>query len=69
VRREPPEYVEPQLNLVGDWEEPRRVYASILAGGTGADRQRADFEARHSLFDVVDGLIARTDCGIGAYAA
>jgi len=54
------EYVAPQVERLGDAGELRALRAVLAGRGTGADRQRADFGRRHSLVDVVDGVVART---------
>jgi len=51
----------PALVDSGDWERIRSLVAGIVAGGTGAARQRRAFERRHRLEDVVDFVVAETD--------
>lgn len=58
------EYVAPQVRAQGDAGELRVLQAVLEERGTGAERQRADFGRRHSLADVVDGLVERT-CSAG----
>jgi carboxylate-amine ligase len=61
------EYIGPQVEKLGDAGELRVLAAALAARGTGADRQRADFERRHSLVDVVDGIVERT-CGAAGFS-
>jgi carboxylate-amine ligase len=51
------ELVRPALEEAGEDGEVETVVAGILAGGTGARRQREAFARRHQLADVVDAAI------------
>jgi carboxylate-amine ligase len=48
------------LMAARDLDVAEELLAAVRAQGSGAERQRADFAVRGSLFDVVDSLIART---------
>src|SRR4051794_36434846 len=50
----------PQLDELGDFHQVRDLAAAVLARGTSADRQRAAFEERGSLEDVVDLVVRET---------
>ncbi len=63
-----PEVVDRMLDLLrpaledsGDWERVSSLVAGVVAGGTGAVRQRRAFERRHRLEDVVDLVVAETE--------
>jgi carboxylate-amine ligase len=58
------DYITPQVDVAGDGRLLRALRETLEQRGTGADRQRADFARRASLFDVVDGLADRTYAGI-----
>jgi carboxylate-amine ligase len=55
------DHVRPALEAEGDWDEIRTLVAALLAGGSGAARQRAAFLRTGRLDDVID-LIARSTC-------
>lgn len=48
----------PDLEDHGEWDEVSALAAQVVAGGNGADRQRAAFARRGSYQDVVDLAIA-----------
>lgn len=54
------EYVRPALMRLGDWERVRALVVSALARGSSAGRQRAEFNRRRRLSDVVDLVVAET---------
>lgn len=54
------EFSRPGLESGGDLETAALLLAEVRATGGGAARQRADFQVRGSLSDVVDGLVERT---------
>jgi glutamate---cysteine ligase / carboxylate-amine ligase len=51
----------PQLEETGDWPTVSGLVARALSRGSSAAEQRAAFERRSRLTDVVDLLLARTD--------
>ncbi|WP_354637932.1 carboxylate-amine ligase [Kitasatospora camelliae] len=53
-------HASPGLERTGDLALAQTLVRRLLAGGTGADRQRADFARRGSFRDVVAGLAATT---------
>jgi glutamate---cysteine ligase / carboxylate-amine ligase len=54
------EFSRPGLEPGGDLETAALLLAEVRATGGGAGQQRADFQIRGSLSDVVDGLVKRT---------
>ena len=54
------EYSRPGLEAAGDLETAALLLAEVRAAGGGAGQQRADFQTRGSLADVVEGLVKRT---------
>ncbi|ACU75434.1 glutamate--cysteine ligase GCS2 [Catenulispora acidiphila DSM 44928] len=54
------EFSRPGLEPGGDLETAALLLAEVRATGGGAAQQRADFQVRGSLSDVVDGLVKRT---------
>jgi carboxylate-amine ligase len=57
-------FVQAPLVDHGDWERVRDLVTHVVAGGTGAARQRRAFRRRHRLEDVVDLVLAETAAGI-----
>ena len=53
-------FVRPALVDLGDWDRVRDLVAAVVAGGTGAVRQRRAFIRRHCLEDVVDLVLEET---------
>ncbi len=53
-------YVRPALEDAGDWDEVHTLVEQTLAKGNGAARQRAAFQRRGSMEDVVDLLVGTT---------
>ena len=56
-------FVRPALVDLGDWDRVQDLVAAVVAGGTGAVRQRRAFERRHRLEDVVDLVLEETTAG------
>jgi glutamate---cysteine ligase / carboxylate-amine ligase len=54
------EHVRPVLARDGDEALVEALVKRLRAHGTGAARQRRDFERRREIADVVDGIVART---------
>jgi len=57
------DFVRPALVDFGDWDRVRSLVAGVVAGGTGAVRQRRAFARRHRLEDVVDLVVSETARG------
>ena len=55
------EVLRPALDESGDWERVSSLVAGVVAGGTGAARQRRAFARRQRLEDVVDLVLAETE--------
>ncbi|MFG2819639.1 YbdK family carboxylate-amine ligase [Kitasatospora sp. NPDC048365] len=60
------ELAAPALDMAGDLDTARALVRRRLTRGTGADRQRAVFDRRRSLTDVVDDLARLTARGATA---
>ena len=58
------EHVRPELEELGDWDRVAGGVDAIVRRGTSSDRQRAVFERRRSLEDVVDALVEETAAGL-----
>ena len=54
------QYLRPQLEELGDWEQVLALAEATLTTGSSAARQRRAFGRRGELTDVVDALLART---------
>jgi glutamate---cysteine ligase / carboxylate-amine ligase len=54
------EHVRPALEELGDRDRVAGGVDAIVRRGTSTDRQRAAFDRRQSLADVVDGLVEET---------
>ncbi|GAA4679747.1 carboxylate--amine ligase/circularly permuted type 2 ATP-grasp protein [Frondihabitans cladoniiphilus] len=50
----------PQLEALGDWDDVNQLVDATLARGNSADRQRAAFEERGEIADVVDLVVRET---------
>jgi carboxylate-amine ligase len=57
------EFAAPGLRAARDLETADALLTAVLAHGGGAGQQRADYQARGSLDDVVNGLVERTAAG------
>jgi len=57
-------FLRPSLEEQGAWDEVSSLVRGVLAGGTGAARQRAAYERRGSLEEVVDLIVAQTAEGV-----
>lgn len=57
-------FVRPALEDFGEWDEVSAIAQQVMAQGTGATRQRHQYEQRGSLIDVVDYLVAETLKGL-----
>jgi carboxylate-amine ligase len=53
----------PHLEATGDWEAVQQLAEQALSRGSSAAEQRASFDRRGRLTDVVDLLLSRTDPG------
>jgi carboxylate-amine ligase len=60
------ERLRPQLEATGDWDAICGLTEQALGRGSSAQVQRARFDRRHRLSDVVDLLVAQTDPDHGA---
>ena len=58
------EHVRPALDELGDTERVVAGVDALVGRGTAADRQRAVYERRERLADVVDALVAETRAGL-----
>ena len=52
--------IRPALVDLGDWDEVSDLVARVLAGGTGADRQRRALAETGDLGAVLDFIVAET---------
>ena len=58
------DHVRPALEELGDWDRVRSGVDGLVRRGTAADRQRASFDRRQRLADVVDMLLGETRAGV-----
>jgi len=61
-------FVRPALEEAGDWDEVSAIVRQTLERGTGAERQRAAYQRRGRIEDVVDFVLEETARGTGIEA-
>jgi carboxylate-amine ligase len=58
------DFVQPALQIYGDWEEISRLVGQVVQQGNGASRQRAIYRSTGSMQAVVDFIVMQTAAGI-----